>query len=319
MGYIGLSIVAAPTACNSIPEVDQPIRECATPPEGRAVAMSFSAGEIIYIVSGRKPNNAYSQTMLRYNTDTDQWDESSAIPITPRANGTACATQQGVFLGLGYDGGSVHNEASYLHDWWCYNPQNEQWTRKADFPVSQTVAAISWTDNQYIWVGFGFNGFTNVVWRYDIQADTWTKQEQSGSIPDRAMSPVVAQCNGRYFAGTGFRRYSRSGWWEWFADGHWEGRASVPGSGRHNAISAGTDKHVWVMGGWHYGDSLTTGFHYEDILRYTPETNQWAYCGTIPCGTMENGTACGIGNRLYFGLGEDKFGHLHTHWYLIED
>lgn len=317
--YIVWMIVLAFAACSSIPEVDQPIHECAAPTEGRAVAMCFNVGDIIYIVSGRRQNEEYAPTMLRYNTANDQWDQSGNIPITPRVNGTACATQHGVFLGLGYAGGSVNDKDNYLHDWWCYDPQNEQWTRLADIPVSEAVSSVSWTDNQYVWVGFGFHGFSNAVWRYDIQANTWTEQAQSGSLPDRATSPVAAQCNGRYFAGTGFRRYSRSGWWEWFNDGHWEGRAAVPGSGRHNAVSAGTDKHVWVMGGWHYGDSLTTGFHYDDILRYTPDSNRWVLCGTLPCGTMENGAACAIGNRLYFGLGEDKYGHLHKHWYLIED
>ena len=69
----------------------------------------------------------------------------------------------------------------------------------------------------------------------------------------------------------------------------------------------------------HYGDTLTTGFYFNDILRYSPEADQWALCGTLPCGTMENGAACAIGNRIYFGLGEDKNGKLHTHWYYIDD
>lgn len=315
-----IAILFLVVACSSpVPEIEVVVHECAAPIEGRAVTMCFEADSIIYFVGGRIQDGSYPDYMLRYDARSNQWSKSGAIPITPRVNGTACVTSQGVFLGLGYSGAPIDADSAYLRDWWLFEPQLNRWTQKAEFPTDQTVAAVSWTDNNYVWVDFGFRGFNNNLWRYDITTDTWAKQEQTGSIPDRLMSTVAAQCGNRYFAGTGFRRVSRSGWWEWFTDGHWEQRASVPGNGRHNAACAATENAVWVMGGWHYGDTLTTGFFYDDILRYTPETNQWAYCGAIPCGTMENGAACAIDKRLYFGLGEDKHQKLHSHWYYIDE
>ena len=206
------------TACSTYaPEIEVVVHECATPIEGRAVTMCFEENSTLYFVGGRLQDGTYPSYMLCYNALTDQWSKSDDIPLRPRVNGTACATTQGVFLGLGYNGGHVDTDTAYQRDWWLFEPQLNRWTQKADFPTDQTVAAVSWTDNRYVWVDFGFRGFNNNLWRYEIATDTWSKQDQSGSLPDRLMSPVAAQCGNRYFAGTGFRRVSRSGWWEWFS------------------------------------------------------------------------------------------------------
>ena len=304
------------SACTQVASVDKAIQTCALAPTGRACAMCYAQGDCIYILGGREPDGRYATTGLRYNTQTDEW-QTQDLPFAPRVNGTLCHTDQGVFVGLGYAGGNVFQDSNYLHDWWRMDPVSQTIQRLADYPAPQTAAPVSWYDGQHIWVACGFHEFTNDVWCYDIATDSW--HLSSRPSPMRVMSAVTSSCEGRTFVGTGFRRHSQSEWYEWTADEQWYRRASVPGKGRHNASCAATDHAVWVIGGWYYGDSLTTGFHYEDILRYSPSSDTWTLCGTLPCGTTENGVACGIGNRLYFGLGEDKNGKLHTDWYYLED
>lgn len=303
-------------ACTHVPEMEVGVHECAAPWEGRACAMTFAVGNKAYVVSGRLQNQHYSTTMLCYDAATDTWSDA-AIPFSPRANGTVCVTSQGVFMGLGYKEGYIYDEQNYLHDWWHFNPATGQWTQLADYPSDKVVAPVSWSDNEHVWVACGFKrSFTNEVYRYDIATDSWTRVQDS---PIRVMSAVAATCQGRHFVGTGFRNTGQNAWWEFIDDDHYTQRASLPGLGRHNAACAATDKAVWVMGGIHFGDTLTTGFYFNDILRYSPDEDQWTLCGTLPCGTMENGAACAIGNRLYFGLGEDKRGQMHLHWYSIDD
>ena len=98
----------------------------------------------------------------------------------------------------------------------------------------------------------------------------------------------------------------------------WEERAAVPGKSRHNAACTTTEDRLFVFGGWHYGDSLTNGFHYEDILSYTPSDDVWTSFGTMPDGPSENRIAARIGNTIYFGLGEDKSGHLLRNFYRFD-
>ena len=303
-------------ACQPTPEELKTIRVCSSAPEGRACAICFATNGTVFVAGGRIQDGSYSTTMMCYDASSDQW-QTIPFPIQARVNGTACVTSNGVYLGLGYAGGNVHIDSVYLHDWWRYEPDTDAWTRLADFPAAETVGAVCWSDDKTIWVAGGFHAFTNAIWQYDISEDRWTQADQSN--PARVMSPVAAKCMGRYFFGTGFHEISHNDWREWFEDGHWERRSSVPGKGRHNAACAATEETVWVFGGWHYGDSLTTGFYFDDILRYVPQTDRWTYCGVIPYGTMENGAAAAIGKTVFFGLGEDKNGTNHSEWYAIEE
>lgn len=278
--------------------------------------MCFAAGNKAYIATGRVQNGAYSSTMLCYDTSTDIWT-AVTTPLKARVNGTVCVTTKGVFMGLGYQGPDIREDSCYLRDWWRYEPATGAWTKLADYPSYKGVAAISWSDDEHIWVACGFGrAFTNDVFCYTIATDSWAKVADS---PIRVQSAVAATCQGRHFLGTGFRLTGHNEWWEFLDDGHYAQRASVPSTGRHNAACAATEKAIWVIAGIHYGDTLTTGFYFNDVVRYSPDDDQWALCGTLPCGTMENGAACAIGDRLYFGLGEDKKGQIHKHWYYIDD
>lgn len=306
--------------CEQVEEHLLPIHECAAPPEGRAVAMSFAWENTIYIVSGRMENGRYSDKMMTYSVDADTWQTELPTPLAARANGVACTNSNAVYLGLGFKGGSIYESENHLKDFWRYEPASDTWTRLADFPSEKTVATIAVANDEYVWVGFGFNGFGDEWWCYSIAEDAWTAAEHEGEWPDRLMSMKAACCNGRYFAGTGYHRGSKTGWWEFIpATRRWERKASLPGQGRHNAACAATDESVWIAGGWHYGDSLTTGFHFQDILRYSPTEDKWERSGLIPCGPTENGVACGVGRRMYFGLGESNQYQLYRHWYYIEE
>lgn len=282
--------------------------------------MSFAWGNTVYIVCGRLANGRYTNTMMTYNAATDTWQAEIATPLAARANGIACTNSHAAYVGLGYNKGSIYEESSYLRDFWRYDPTTNTWTQLADFPSKKTDAAFAFADDEHVWVGYGFNGFGNELWAYSIADNTWEEVPRDGERPERRMSMVAATCQGRYFAGTGFLYHGRNDFWEYVPSSNkWERKASVPGSGRHNAACAATTQAVWVMGGWHYGDSLTTGYHFQDILRYAPKTDSWERCGTIPCGPTENGVACSIGDRVYFGFGESNKYELYPYWYYCED
>ena len=317
---IWLLVVLLVVGCSHVPEENLPIRECATPPEGRACAICFALKDTVYVVGGRQANGQYSNTMMMYAPEDNQWTNNITTPLLARAHGVACCNTHAAYLGLGYAGGSIYQEVSYLRDWWRFDAKGRRWTQLADFPSSKTVSAVAFANEQYVWVGFGFNGFGDELWRYSITEDQWEQVSYQKTWPARLMAPVAVNAGGRIFLGTGFRAQSRSDWWEFIPESqHWEKRQSLPGAGRHNATCAATENAVWITGGWHYGDSLTDGYHFADILRYSPTDDEWSRCGTIPCGVTENGVATGIGNKLYFGLGENNNSVLHLNWYCLEE
>ena len=285
------------------------------------MAAAYAAVDsVIYIIGGRTEEYTVTSTVLRYNAADDTWSKAGT-PMKPRVNATATTLNGCIYVGLGFSGYSINYDDSYLRDFYRFDPSDGTWTRLADYPSDKTVAAVSFSDGQYIYAGFGYRGYGNELFRYNPATDTWTAIEQpaKGYYPPRVMSPIAATIGQRCLIGTGYHPYAGSYLAEFSpADNTWQERKAVPGKARHNAACTSTDDRMFVFGGWHYGDSLTNGFHFEDILCYTPEDDSWSCYGIMPDGPSENRFAARVGNRIYFGLGEDKHGHLLRNLYYFE-
>lgn len=296
------------------------IHRCASAPESRVAAAYAAVDSSIYIIGGRTEEYKTTSTILRYNALTDTWSKS-ATPIQSRVNATATALNGCIYVGLGFSGGSIDRSESYLRDYYRFDPSDKSWTRLADYPSDKTVAAVSFSDGRYIYVGFGYRGFGNELFRYDPETDSWSSiaQPSKGYCPPRVMSPIAGTVGQRCLIGTGHHPFEGS-WLAAFspADNSWQEQKAVPGKARHNAACATTDDRLFVFGGWHYGDSLTNGFHFEDILCYTPDNDSWSCYGMMPDGPSENRFAARVGNRIYFGLGEDQHGHYLRNLYYFE-
>ena len=309
------------SACSSrLPEVETTIHPCASAPESRVAAAYAAVDSVLYLIGGRTEEHMVTSTVLRYNAAKDTWSKT-VTPMKPRVNATATTLNGCIYVGLGFDGTSINRNESYLRDFYRFDPSNSSWTRLEDFPSDKTVAAVSFSDGQYVYVGFGYRGFSNELFRYDPASDTWSQVEQpaKGYTPPRVMSPIAATIGQRYLIGTGYHPFVCSFLAEFSpADNSWTERKAVPGKARHNAACASTDDRMFVFGGWHYGDSLTNGFHFEDILCYTPENDSWSCYGIMPDGPSENRFAARVGTRIYFGLGEDNHGKYLRNLYYFE-
>jgi hypothetical protein len=72
------------------------------------------------------------------------------------------------------DTGSLSNQ------WWEYDPSNDSWTRKADFPGSQGYGAVHFVLGNNAFVGTG-DETKNDFWSYDPNSDRWTRKQDAPS------------------------------------------------------------------------------------------------------------------------------------------
>ncbi len=306
--------------CTNMPEVDVPIVAHADLPTGVASAMAFSADGCGYVLCGRTQSGDLTNAFWQYSPDSDRWSALPTPPLRPRVKGVAQPLGDKVFVGLGFNG-HAYGDGSYLHDFWCYTPATGKWQPLADFPSDNTVGAVSCAHNGKIYILYGFGyGFTREISVYDPVANTWTVYEDNHRRALAALGMTGATVSGRTFIGTGFNTRNLSQWYE--ADleqDSWTKYASVPTAGRQVATAVGNSRYLYLMGGHHFGGTLTTWQSFSDILRYDPQKDQWARCGYIPCGAAESMISFAIGERIYFGLGEDPDGTIFNHLYSLED
>lgn len=308
-------------ACTSkTPERIETFTRLTDCPAAVAAARAFAVADKAYVYGGRDVEGKVLSTLHIYDPATDTWTLTST-PMRGRVNAAVAVWEQKAYVGLGYNG-TLHDTTSYLQDWWVFEPQANTWTQLAPMPVKDTDAPVVWALGGAIYVAHGFHDrYSRDVWRYDIAKNEWTQLNDGLALmdyPDRTFGSVGAVCQGRCFAGTGHFKQSQSQWSEYLTETHeWIRLKPVPGSGRVCATATANDNHVYVIGGWHFGGSLTNGFLYDDVLCYDPQTDTWTLSGQMPDGKNENRISFTLNNHVYFGLGENADGP-NNHLYRID-
>lgn len=164
-------------------------------------------GSDIFVLGGN--NNNYSgsysnDNLYKFDTLTDTWS------LIDNKLGGNRIESTGVFInGNLYAGGG--NDHEYLQDFYKYNPQNDLWEQKANFPINRSsMVGVTSIDGIGYFVG-GYQstipngqgeGRSNKLYKYDALNDVWT--EKANYPGGERYSMVVESYNGEVYAGFGF-------------------------------------------------------------------------------------------------------------------
>ncbi len=311
------------SSCTHIEIDEQPLHACTPLPEGVAAATAFVVKGNAYVFGGRMQNGTIVNTLWQYNPTTDEWTSLGKAPLSPRVNAVAHVVNDTVYIGLGYARkGSAYNDTCFLQDFWQYIPHTQTWLQLADYPVHATDGCIAFHTDTALYIGCGFYAnFSAKMYAYSFTNHTWTLLPSiSGQRPSPSMAVCGAQtADGRCFIGTGYNLFSNSNWYEFIpATGGFIAKAELPTQGRDCATATATDDYIYVIGGQHFGGSMTTLHAFDDVLRYSPTNDSWTLCGTLPAGALKM-ISFTINQRVYFGLGEDTNGKISNQLYYIEE
>ena len=302
-------------------EVKMPVHECAMIPDGgRASACSCVLNGKAYVFAGRDSAGTYLKDLWQYDPLTDTWTDLGKTPLPKRVNATMTACGDKIYVGLGYSALRAYNDKYYRHDWWEYNPANNQWKQLSDYPSDNTVDAHAYCIDNSIYVLYGCGHVQqNEVWQYNILTDEWTLFPEANNPANRAFGCAGGVVDGVLYFGLGFNGDNLRKWYSvLLPENRWQRCASIPGKGREFSASAATDKYVYLFGGRYFGGDMTGGEVFDTWLRYSPTSDSWERCGIMPCGRAENQVAFAIGNKVYFGLGEDALGKVINKLYCVE-
>lgn len=286
------------------------------PNGGRASAVSFTIGDKGYVALGKsKSDSDYLKDCWEFNPTENSWTQKSDFPGKARVKAIAATVNGKAYVGLGFEEVPIQQGVGYLTDFWEYNPESNEWSKKADFPGASTNGCISFVHNNDIYIGFGFTGtsFTKEMWRYSTQNDSWESlTEFSGNA---RVGGVTTTDGTRFFFGTGYNTKNFNDWWEYYPETNtWKQLKNMPDKGRVNGVALCVKNRFFVSTGRHFGGELTTGKLYTDISEYDPILNVWYYSGTVPGVGRENAVSLTINNKGYIGFGETSTEILNDFW-----
>jgi N-acetylneuraminic acid mutarotase len=156
-----------------------------------------------YRSSPRVPATYYND-FWEYDPAIDTWTRKANVPMPPgepewkgRTNATGISIGNKGYVGLG-----VHYYDTRLKDWYEYDPLNDAWTRKTDFPGVQRYGPGSFSigDRGYVGGG-GYYSLLNDFYEFDPATNTWT---QRSPIPASGIyNPVMLTVGLKGYLGLG--------------------------------------------------------------------------------------------------------------------
>ncbi len=147
------------------------------PSEKRRDATAFTVGENAYVGMGQSIGSNFFNDFYPFSNGS--WNTTSVgdNAISPRRRALGFGLK-----GKGYFVGGSNPNNLTLRDVWEFNPVNNQWKNKKDFPVG-LINGISIYGENRAFVGFGTTD-TNPekkIWEYNEVLDTW---EEFAKTPD---------------------------------------------------------------------------------------------------------------------------------------
>jgi hypothetical protein len=200
-GYLGLGIQG-----NEFWEynysTDTWTRKSNFPGQGRINSVYFSTSTKGYMGLGYDGSVLYKD-FWEYDPASDKWTQLPDYPGNANIYAAAFAINDRIFVGTGCDGKNGVGHAN--SDFWEYIASTKNWIRKSDFAGGKTNSAISFSLNNYGYLGGGSKedgtGTDYSFWEYDPVKDKWSKKDY---MPDFSSGGVSYSAGDKGYFGIGY-------------------------------------------------------------------------------------------------------------------
>lgn len=217
------------------------------------------AGFCLIVFSGCVKSSTSSTTQI------GNWVRTSDFNGVGRSEAVSAVAANGkVYLGLGFDG------INRRTDFWEYDPVNDFYVQKADFPGVARNAAVAFGAGGNIFVGTGYDGvnYLKDFWMYDPTTNVWTQvADFPGSARYGATSFAIAD---KGYITSGYDGNYLKDFWQYDPVANsWVQKISPGGFKRNQGVAFVIDNKAYLCTGVDNGEFVN------DLWMYDPATEKW--------------------------------------------
>jgi N-acetylneuraminic acid mutarotase len=260
----------------------------------RNSASGFSIDKYGYLIGGRS-NSGWLNDFWRYNPDSDQWIQKANFPGAARWGAICVTSGSKAYYGLG-----ENHPIGSKGDFWQYDAVSDTWQKLQDMPNGARYWAIAFVIKNKIYVGTGganssATPFLNDFWEYNIDSNTWLKKRNFPG-PGRMQAVAYSQNQKGYVATGRGAGLNKADFWEYHPESDtW---IQLPDIGKnlfYGAFSFVLDSipHIGL------------GAFDNNLIYFNAADSTWQLLSDFDKINRENVISFCIGNKVYFGTGED--------------
>jgi N-acetylneuraminic acid mutarotase len=182
----------------------------------------FTVNGKIYCIPGEDTLTYSTQfqssgRVFEFDPASNTWTEKAPFPGQKRFDPQGWVANNKIYI----MGGNANQP---LSDLWEYTPATDTWVRKADFPGTPTFyfAIFPYNNKAFVFGGLFPKTYSDGLWEYDIQSDTWQHTPVDDRIIERFKPVYFTIGNKGYLLGGSIRISSATGtdYTDW--DESWE-------------------------------------------------------------------------------------------------
>lgn len=262
--------------------------------------VAFAIGKNGYACLGSS-GIQFKKEFWKYDSQKNTWDRLSDFPGEARIACVAFSIGNKGYIGTGLLGSDNNMSCK---DFWEYDSETNQWTKKADLPEKSRYGAIGFSvaDKGYIALGAAQNVYYNDLWEYDPKTDQWTKK---ADFPEEGVIDASAFVTGNkayVLLGAQLKNIGPKKKEVWEYDpktNRWTKKADFPGPARVAATAFSLNNKGYIYAGFN-----RLNLRYQDVWEYNPATNAWDQKADADCGVRSYAFSFVIDNTAFVGTGK---------------
>ncbi len=239
-----------------------------------------------------------------------KWSPRANLPDSARGYGVGFSIGNYGYAGLG---GKLMGKWKFFTDFWQFNPSNNSWTRKADFPGRARICPTTFVIGNCAYVVCGAennsgNDLQTECWQYNSITDKWAQKKNFPGLS--RYSAVGFAIGNKGYMGTGYDTLFNNvlkDFWEYdtIAD-TWTRKNDFGGIARYAASGFAVGGNGYIC----FGADSDGAFNYitaNDMWKYDTTTDSWTQKSSNLTDSLATASGFVIGNNIYVGTGESYF------------